>query len=408
MRDFSRRGFIAGAAAVAMMPRRMWSESAAKLRAYVGTYTSAVDGGANGEGIYLFDANAETGELTNRRLVAQTPNPSWIAVHPSKRFLYAINEVSNYKGQRGAQSGSMTGSVSAFVIEAGSGKLQALNAVSSQGAGPAHMSLDTAGKFVFVANYAGGSIAVLTIHEDGSLGEAVDVHADEGSLGSKHAKNTPEGSFAISGHDAPHAHMIAADPQGRFVLATDLGQDRIYVYQFDASSGKLTPASPQPFVELPSGDGPRHFAFHPSGKFVYSLQEEASNVVCFRYDAATGRLEPIQTVSSLPPGFAGSSFASEILITPDGRFLYAANRLHDSIAVFAIHVNGRLDWIAETSTMGDYPRHCTVDPRGRYLYTCDQRSDCIASFAIHPSTGMLSFTGRYTGVGSPAMIAFTG
>ena len=230
--------------------------------------------------------------------------------------------------------------------------------------------------------------------------------ATAGSIGALHATDAPRGSFAISGHDAPHAHMIAADPKNRFVLATDLGQDRIYVYRFDSATGRLTPPDGAPFVSLPSGDGPRHFAFHPNGHWLYLLLEESSTIAFFHYDPATGSLASQQTISALPSGFAGSSFASEILISPDGRFLYSANRLHDTISICSIAADGAPELIGETSTMGDYPRHCRIDPSGNFLYSCNQRSDCIATFRIHRETGMLTFTGKYTPIGSPAIIAF--
>lgn len=400
----ARRDFLRGAAAMAMaraVPNAMTAQSGAagakKVRAYVGTYTGAPGAGSNGEGIYLFDVDSVSGELQHRSLVAQTPSPSWIAIHPSRKFLYAANEVDNYEGKNG--------SVSAFAIDAATGDLRVLNKVSSEGAGPAHLSIDATGKFAFVANYGGGSIAVLPILAGGSLGAAVDVHRDSGSLGSARAANAPTGSFAVSGHDAPHAHMIAADPQNKYVLAADLGQDRIHVYRFDAGSGKLT-AAEKPFVELPSGDGPRHFAFHPGGKWLYSIQEEASNVVFFAYDEASGGLTAQQTISALPPGFAGSSFASEILISPHGKFVYAGNRLHDSVAVFAIGMDGRLTWVGEASTMGDYPSQFRIEPGGRFLYACNRKSDCITCFGIHETSGMLTFTSNYTAVGSPASITF--
>ncbi len=256
-----------------------------------------------------------------------------------------------------------------------------------------------------MANYGGGSIAVFPILPSGALGTPTEIHRDSGELGSAQAAHAPAGSFAISGHDAPHAHMIAADPQGRFVLATDLGQDRIYVYRFDAAAGKLLPAA-APFVALPSGDGPRHFVFHPNGQWLYSIQEEASTIASFAYDAETGGLSPRQTISTLPEGFAGTSFASEILISADGRFLYAGNRLHDTIACFSIAPNGALTWIGESSTMGDYPSQCCIDPTGNFLFACNRRSDSITSFRIHRATGLLAFTGKYTPMGSPGSIRF--
>jgi 6-phosphogluconolactonase len=372
--------------------------NANRLLAYVGTYTGALGAGGNGEGIYLFEMNADTGELSRKRLVAKTPNPSWIAIHSSAKYLYAVNEIADFRGN--------SGSVSAFQIHPATGDLSALNTVSSEGAGPAYLSLDASGRYAFVANYAGGSIAVLPILADGLLGAAVDVHSDHAFIGSTQATSAPPGSFAVSGHDAPHAHMIAADPQNKFVLATDLGQDRIYTYGFSSATGKLTPSDRVPFVSLPSGDGPRHFAFHPNGHWLYAIQEESSTIAFFLYDAVTGQLTAQQTLSSLPPGFAGSSFASEILVSPDGKTLYAANRLHDTIAVFSIDVNGRLKHIGETSTQGDYPVQCRISPGGNFLYVCNRRSDNITSFRIHRDTGLLTFTGHYTPVGSPASITF--
>ena len=366
-----------------------------KVLAYVGTYTGS---GNNGEGIYLFEMNPQTGALSHRRLVARAASPSWIAIHPSKRYLYAINEVSDFRGK--------SGSVSAFAIDSASGDLGPLNTVSSEGAGPAYLSVDSSGKFAFVANYAGGSIAILPTLTDGSLGPAVDVHRDTGNLGSSQATSAAPGSFTAGGHEAPHAHMIAADPENRFVLATDLGQDRIYTYRFNPTSGKLTASANAPFVSLPSGDGPRHFVFHPNGHWFYSIQEQSSTIVFFHYDADAGSLTSQQTISTLPPGFEGTSFASEILMAPDGRFLYAANRLHDSVAVFAIDARGMLTHIGEASTLGDYPRHCCIDPRGNFLYVCNQRSDSITSFSIHRDSGLLTFTGQYTPVGSPAILTF--
>lgn len=397
-----RRSFLknAGAVVVAHSVLRNVAlraqETGGKLRAYVGTYTTAMDGSGNGEGIYLLDVDAQSGELTNRKLVAKTPNPSWISIHPSKKYLYAISEVTNFDGGNG--------SVSAFAIDAASGELTLLNTVSSAGAGPAHMSLDAAGKFALVANYVGGSIAVLPIGADGRLGSAVDVHQDVGSAGATHATSVHYENFAISGHDKPHAHMIAADPSNKFVLNTDLGQDRIYVYRFDAASGKLTPNG-EP-VSLPSGDGPRHFAFHPNGRWLYLLCEESSTIVFFHFDPGSGTLTAEEVVYAMPPGFAGTSFGSEIQVSADGKFLYSANRLHDTISICSIADDGRLTWLSEQSTIGDYPRHFAIEPSGNFLFVCDQRSDCVTSFHVERATGMLTFIGRYTAVGSPAMIAF--
>jgi 6-phosphogluconolactonase len=369
-----------------------------KLLAYVGTYSSPVDGGGNGKGIYLFEMNPATGELTLIDLAAPAPNASWLSLDPSGRFLYAANEVANFAGN--------TGSVSAYAVDRQNGSLKLLNVVSSEGAGPAHLSVDYSGKYVFVANYAGGNVAVLPIFPTGALGAATYVHQDTGSLGPTIPSTAPAGSFAFSGHDKPHAHMIHVDPGNRFVLQTDLGQDRIYVSQLDPASGKLSSVADAPFVSLPPGDGPRHFTFHENGRWFYSLQEEASTVVFFHFDPATGSLHAEQTISTLPPGFKGTSFTSEILLSSDGRFLYTANRLHDTIAIFSVGRDGRLTYTGETSTRGDYPRHIQFDPAGTFLYSCNQRSDIIASFRVDRKTGQLTFTGQYTPVGSPACIIF--
>jgi 6-phosphogluconolactonase len=368
-----------------------------RILAYVGTDTKPVDGAANGKGIYLFEMNLRTGELSLLKLAAETTSPSWLTLHPSGRYLYAINEVSDFDGKNG--------SVSAFAIDRANGDLRFLNTVSSLGAGPAYVSLDATGKYAFVANYFGGNIAVFPVLPNGSLGPSVDFHQDNGSLGSIHATNAPPGSFAISGHDAPHAHMIHPDPENRFVLQTDLGQDRIYVYEFDVNTGKLAPAE-TPFVSLPSGDGPRHFVFHPNGRWMYSIQEEASTVDFFLYASKTGILTPQQRISTLPSGYTGTNFSSEIAVSPDGRFLYAGNRLHNSIAVFAIAADGKLDHAGDTLTQGDYPSFFTLDPGGNFLYACNQRSDNITSFRIDRKTGMLTFTGQYKPVGTPLCITF--
>ncbi len=355
--------------------------------AYVGTYTGK---GGNGKGIYLFEMNPETGELSLVKLAAETSNPSWISLDPSGKYLYAVNE-------------DQHGSVSAFSVNRANGDLQLLNTVSSAGAGPAHLSVDASGKYVFVANYGDGSIAVLPVSPTGALGAEVYTRQDKDSVGPKTATDAPEGSFAFDGHMKPDAHMIHADPANRFVVQTDLGQDRIYIFSLDQATGKL---SPLPFVSLPPGDGPRHFTFHPNGRWLYSTQEEASTVAFFLFDPATGSVRHEQTISTLPPGFKGSNFTSEILLSPDGQFLYVANRLKNTVAIFSLNSGGRLQYLGETSTMGDYPRNIAIDPGGVFLYTCNHRSDDITSFRVDKKTGLLTFTGQYTSVGSPACITF--
>ncbi|MFZ0303232.1 MAG: lactonase family protein [Terracidiphilus sp.] len=400
MTDYSRRDVLKTAGAFALMSggldaaldsRRAFAAGETQATAYVGTYTAGSDN--HGEGLYRFRVNLETGELTDRKLAAKTPNPTWIVIAPSKKFLYAINEVTDFAGGNG--------SVSAFAVEPG-GELRMLNTLSSGGAGPAHMSLDATGKFAFVANYIGGSIAVLPVHTDGSLGDVADVHRDLNMVGPARPANAPAGSFAVSGHDAPHAHMVVTDPSNTFVLSTDLGQDRLYSYDLDDSTGKLTSRG---FLTLLGGVGPRHFAFHPNGHWLYLITEESSQIVFMNYDQQTGAPAIKQIHSALPSGFEGTSFGSEIAVSPDGKFVYSANRLHDTISIFAIADDGNPKFIGEASTMGDYPRHFTIDPSGSFLFACNQHSDCVTSFRIDRETGKLNFTGKYAGVGSPAMIA---
>jgi 6-phosphogluconolactonase (cycloisomerase 2 family) len=267
------------------------------------------------------------------------------------------------------------------------------------------VSVHPAGRHLLVANYFGGSVAVLPIQGDGRLGDATDVKVDAGVIGPARATHAPPGSFAFSGHDRTHAHMIQADPSGRFVLHVDLGLDRIFVWAFDGERGTLSPNDP-PSVALPPGDGPRHFHFHPNGRWLYSIQEEGSTLALFDYDGASGRLSARQTVSTLPPGFAGSNFCSEVLLSADGRFVYAGNRLHDSIGIFSVGPDGALTFVGEEGTRGNYPRSFEFDPAGRFLYCCNQRGDTVAVFRVDRRSGALAFTGHYAPVGNPSMIAF--
>jgi 6-phosphogluconolactonase len=297
------------------------------------------------------------------------------------------------------------GTVSAFGINRSDGKLQLLNTLPSGGAGPTYVSVHPSGKYLLVANYFGGSIAVLPILEDGRLGTATDIKRDSGQIGPAKATNAPPGSFAFSGHDRTHAHMIQADAGGGYVLHADLGLDKIFIWRFDQQKGVLNSNDP-PAVALPPGDGPRHFHFHPSARWLYSVQEEGSTVVVFDYDAANGRLTLRQTISTLPQGFAGSNFCSEILVSADGRFVYAGNRLHDSVAIFSIGESGSLTYLGEEWTRGNYPRSFNFDLAGHFFYCCNQRGDNVAVFRVDRATGRLKFTGHYSAVGNPSSIVF--
>lgn len=383
------------------------SQNAKPLMAYVGTYTSPLKNmratqvdlpPGNGRGIHLFHVNRKTGAMTPAGLVEMGTSPSALAFNADRTRLYSANETERIGDNE-------AGSVSSFSVDPSNGGLTLLNSVNSGGKGPAHLSIHPSGRFVLVANYFGGSVAVLPILANGNLGPATDIKQDTGHVGPTRATNAPPGSFAFSGHDQPHAHMIESDPSGRFVLHVDLGQDRIYVWKFDAANGKLSPGDPA-FVSLPPGDGPRHFHFHPNGKWLYSLQEEGSTIVLFDYDSNKGQLTSQQTISSLPPGYAGSNFCSGILVSEDGRFVYAGNRLHDSIGIFSVGKTGKLTYVTEEQTRGNYPRSFNFDPTGRFLYACNQRADNIAVFRVNKKSGGLNFTGRYTPVGNPSIIVF--
>jgi len=410
----SRRSFLKASAALAVggpiaapFLKARAAAAQAPLIAYVGTYSSPLPiirpgqvdlPPGNGRGIHLFLVDRATGALSPHGVLEQKTSPSGLALNGTGTRLYSANETEQLKEND-------AGTISAFAIDPSSGQLSLLNTVSSGGAGPTFVSVHPSGRFVLAANYFGGSVAVFPILPDGKLGFACDFKQDAGTVGPTQAVHAPPGSFAISGHDLPHAHMIQADPSGRFVFSVDLGLDKILVWKLDDHTGVLSPNDP-PGITLPAGDGPRHFAFHPNGHWFYSLQEEGSTIVLFDYDSAKGRLTPRQTLSSLAPGFAGSNFCSEIMVSPDGRFVYAANRLHDSIAYFSVGETGTLTFIGEEWTRGDYPRSFNFDPTGTYLYSCNQRADAITSFRVDRNSGALAFTGQYTPVGNPSIILF--
>jgi 6-phosphogluconolactonase (cycloisomerase 2 family) len=379
------------------------ARGAPRIIAYVGTYTD------KGKGIHLFSVNTETGKLTPIKEVSGVANPSALAFDPAKKYLFAANEIANFENQP-------TGAVSAFAIDRATGDLRALNSVSSGGKSPAFLSVEPGGKFVLVANYdsttnatnttSTASVAVLPIGADGRLGAATDVQMlPSQPLGPHHGTGAPTGSFADSGHDAPHAHQAITDPTGRFVLVSDLGTDRIYVYRFDKTAGKLAPNDPA-FYQAAPGTGPRHLSFHPNGRFAYSLHEESSTMDFLTWDGERGRFEKKQTLSTLPHGYEGTNYPSEIEVSDDGRHVYAANRLHDTIASFAIGRDGMLTYLREAWTRGSYPRNFATEPTKKFVYVLHSRSDNVTIFKIDRATGTLSFTDQYVGVGNPSQIVF--
>src|SRR6184192_211826 len=348
---------------------------------YVGTYT-----GPTSKGVYAYRFNAVTGKSTSLGLVAETTNPSFLAIDRTRRFLYAVNEISDYQGQK-------SGGVSAFAIDPKTGKLTFLNEVPSRGADPCYVTLDKSGKYVLVANYGGGNVAAFPILNDGRLGEAATFiqHTGRG-----HDPGRQEG---------PHAHEIELANNNRFAIAADLGLDELLVYHFDAAHGTLSPNNP-PFAKLQPGSGPRHFTFHPSGKYVYVINEMGSTVTAFSYDAAHGTLREQQTISTLPQDFKGKNDTAEIEVYPNGKFLYGSNRGHDSIAVFAIGPKAMLKAVEYVSTEGKTPRSFAIDPTGSYLFAADQGSNKIVVFRIDSKTGHLSPTGEALEAPSPVCIKF--
>ncbi|MSO23221.1 MAG: lactonase family protein, partial [Acidobacteria bacterium] len=333
------------------------------IAVYFGTYT-----GPKSKGIYLSRLDLVSGKLSAPTLAGEIEQPSFLALHPNRRFLYAVNETGS--GQRG------TGQVTAFAVGA-DGKLTLLNHQPSRGSGPCHLVVDRAGKNLLLANYGGGSVAVFPVASDGRLGESAAFVQHSGS--SANAQRQKE----------PHAHSINLDAANRFAVAADLGLDKVLVYRFDAAKGTLAPNEP-PSTSVKAGSGPRHFTFHPGGRNAYVINELASSVTAFQYDAEKGVLKEIQTLSTLPKDYTGTSYTAEVQVHPSGKFLYGSNRGHDSIVVFAIEANGMLRYIENTATGGKTPRNFGISPDGRYLLAANQDSANVVVFRIDPQSGRLT------------------
>jgi 6-phosphogluconolactonase len=356
---------------------------------YVGTYT-----GPDSKGIYGYRFDSATGHATPLGLVAETRNPSFLAIDRAQRFLYAANEISDYQGQKKndqTEGGKKNGAISAFAIDQKSGRLTLLNQVSSHGAGPCYVSLDQTGKYVLAANYEGGTVAAFPVRKHGRLGEASTVREHTGPT------VDPLGA---------EPHQIDVSPDNRFAIASYLGLDRLLVYRFDSDKGTLAANDP-PFSQLHYGARPRHFAFHPDHKFLYVLEEAASMVDGFSYDSATGTLSQEAIVPTLPEGFKGDNTTAEIKVHPDGKFLFSSNRGHDSIAVFAIdQATGMPRFLEAVPTGGKKPRNFEIAPGGSYLVAANQNSNNIVIFKIDPETGHLTPTDQVLEVSSPVCIKF--
>jgi 6-phosphogluconolactonase len=352
------------------------SAAGAQFIAYIGT------GGRDSKGIYAFRFDSNSGRLSPLGLVAETKRPSFLALHPNRRYLYAVTD-------------SNGGAVSAFRIDASTGMLTLLNTVSSKGAGPCYVQVDHAGKNVLVANYSGGSVAVLPIEEDGKLRESTSFVQHSGTVAD------------LKRQGGPRAHSFNPSPDNRFAIAADLGLDELLVYRFDAAAGTIAPNEP-PYAKLAPRSGPRHFAFHPSGKFAYAINEISCTVTAFGYDAKAGVLTEIQTASTLPKDVKVTDALStaEVQVHPSGKFLYGSNRVHDSIAVFSIAANGSLTLLENVPTQGKIPRNFGIDPTGSFLLAANQDSNNIVVFRIDRKTGRLTPTGQIVEAPTPMCVKF--
>ena len=351
--------------------------------AYVGTYTT--DG--RSVGIYRLRLNTETGGLRLDGVAANAASPSYLALHPNGRVLYAVNEVSEFKGEA-------TGAVSAFAIARGTGALTLLNQEPSYGKAPCYVSVDRSGHVVLVANYGGGSLATIPVRRDGGLSTAKTVVQHAGT-GADPVRQT-----------APHAHCILPDPANRYVLAVDLGIDAVLTYRFDERTGSISVVTPGAAAK--PGAGPRHLTFHPNGRVAYVVNELDSTLSVLTYDAERGALNEVQVTPASPGGTVSDNHPADIHVAPSGRHLYASNRGDDTIAVFVIDpVSGQLTPEQQVPSGGRSPRNFTLDPTGRFLIAANQRSDAIVSFRVDPESGRLTPTGERMELAAPVCVKFS-
>ena len=360
---------------------------------YVGTYTEPIRFGTGtilegrGEGIYLYRMDATTGALEFDSKTTGVVNPSYLAVDPTQRFLYAVNELKTYEDKP-------TGTVSAFAVDAKSGKLDFLNKRLTHGTDPCHVVVDGKSRYVFVANFMSGSVCVLPVRNDGSLGEASDFVQHLGS------------SVDPVRQKGPHAHSVTLDKANRFAFVPDLGLDKLMVYTFDRTRGMLEPNAVA-WIKAKPGAGPRHVALHPSGKFAFLINELDSTLTALSFDGRKGVFKELQVVPTLPAGFQGDSTCADVQVAQSGRFAYASNRGHDSLVIYRIdRRTGRLGYVGHQPTQGKTPRQFEIDPTGRFLLVANQDTDTIVSFRIEPQTGKLEPTGQVAQVPTPVCVKF--
>lgn len=354
---------------------------------YVGTFTNLKDGGHRSEGIYIFRLNGTESKLYPVGAVRGLLSPSFLALHPTGRYLYAVNEVKQFEGKIG-------GAISAFAIDRKTGGLTPLNRQFSRGADPCYVSVDKEGRWLLASNYSGGNAIVYPILPDGSLGKETAFVQHQGS-----------GPNAVR-QEAAHAHSIQMDPTNRFVLIADLGLDQVVVYRLDLQKGTLAPNNP-PGAKLPPGSGPRHLVFHPNQSWMYVANELNSTVSVFACDLINGRFDLLQTLSTLPEGFSEENTVADIHLAHGGRWLFVSNRGHDSLASFAVdNLSGRLTALGHTPTGGQTPRNFNLDPSNNLLLAANQDSDSIVTFRLDAATGTLTRTGEVTAVPRPVCVVF--
>ncbi len=349
------------------------------LFVYVGTYTEPIRFGTGailqgkGEGIYFYRMDPKSGALELAHTTVGVVNPSYLAIHPGKRFLFSVNELKTFEGRP-------TGTVSAFALDPRNGRLDFLDRKPTGGTDPCHVCTNAEGTHAFVSNFMSGSVAVFPILDDGGLGDASHFIQHEGS------------SVDPRRQAGPHAHSLVFDPAGRFAFVPDLGLDRLMIYEFDRGTGRLEPG-PEPFLPVKPGAGPRHCAFHPSGRFMILINELDSTMTSYAYDAVRGRFSVIDTVPTVPEGAPEGNTCADVHLAPSGLFVYGSNRGHDSIVIYRMdRETGRLEYVGIESSGGKTPRNFAVDPSGEYLLACNQDSDTIVSFRLNPKTGGMTRT----------------